>query len=302
MLQSVYRPDGRLEAATETTLRFLFMVDRFDENQKFITPEAIVCEKRTGEILIADTEPGKVYIFDENGQPLYVIQYKEMVNPCGLAIRSTGEIYVSDRIANKIFVFDFQGGFIRELDLRKVLRKRRVVPGRIAFDRFDNLYVLDKANYQFHIFDEDLKPILSFGSFGERSGEFEFPLGVAVGADFLVYVSDGSGIPLQVFDWRGRVVKTLGQKNAAGKFGLSFHAGICYENERETLWVADSRQQVIKGFDKKGNVVGTFGGFGDEEGKFLYPTDLAVDSKGRIFVVEKGTNRFQAFKIVRTKD
>jgi ABC-type Fe3+ transport system permease subunit/DNA-binding beta-propeller fold protein YncE len=62
------------------------------------------------------------------------------------------------------------------------------------------------------------------------------------------------------------------------------------------LWVPDTHYSRVMVFTPKGELLKQFGSFGREKGQFIYPSDVAFDAKGRIFVSEFGDHdRVQVF-------
>jgi DNA-binding beta-propeller fold protein YncE len=62
------------------------------------------------------------------------------------------------------------------------------------------------------------------------------------------------------------------------------------------LWVPDTHYSRVMVFSPKGELLKQFGRYGREKGEFIYPSDVAFDSKGRIFVSEFGDHdRIQVF-------
>jgi DNA-binding beta-propeller fold protein YncE len=62
------------------------------------------------------------------------------------------------------------------------------------------------------------------------------------------------------------------------------------------LWVPDTHYSRIMVFSPTGKLLKQFGQYGREKGEFVYPSDIAFDSKGRVFVSEFGDHdRIQVF-------
>lgn len=61
------------------------------------------------------------------------------------------------------------------------------------------------------------------------------------------------------------------------------------------VFVTDTGNQRIQKFDREGNFVTQWGGFGNSEGQFNFPYGLIVDPKGHVFVVDSGNMRVQHF-------
>jgi len=61
------------------------------------------------------------------------------------------------------------------------------------------------------------------------------------------------------------------------------------------IYVADTQNDRIQKFDKKGKHVTCWGSHGSGDGQFRTPNDVAVDSKGNIYVADTFNNRIQEF-------
>jgi DNA-binding beta-propeller fold protein YncE len=62
------------------------------------------------------------------------------------------------------------------------------------------------------------------------------------------------------------------------------------------VWVPDTHYQRVMVYSPKGELIRQWGRMGTGPGEFIYPTDIAFDSKGNVFVSEYGDNdRIQVF-------
>ncbi len=57
------------------------------------------------------------------------------------------------------------------------------------------------------------------------------------------------------------------------------------------VYVSDTGNHRIEKFDKEGNFITQWGGFGNGEGQFNFPYGIAVDAKGSVFAVDSGNTR-----------
>jgi DNA-binding beta-propeller fold protein YncE len=67
-----------------------------------------------------------------------------------------------------------------------------------AVDAEGRVFVTDYANHRVQVFDHDGRFLAEWGEYGTDAGEFASALGVAVGGDGTVYVTD-AGKRLQAF-------------------------------------------------------------------------------------------------------
>ena len=61
------------------------------------------------------------------------------------------------------------------------------------------------------------------------------------------------------------------------------------------VFVTDTGNQRIQKFDRDGNFVTQWGGFGNADGQFNFPYGLVLDPRGHVFVVDSGNMRVQHF-------
>jgi len=131
----------------------------------------------------------------------------------------------------------------------------------------------------------------SWGGAGREAGRFVKPRGVAVDAKRgAVYVVDMSG-RCQKFTLAGDFLASWRLPDAllgTGE-GLAVTAG-------GELLVADTHYHRVLRYSPKGDLAGGFGRQGQKPGEFLFPTCVALDAKGNIYVAEYGGgNRVQKF-------
>ena len=140
-------------------------------------------------------------------------------------------------------------------------------------------------------------------SFG--AGLILFPHGLLVDPDGNVWVTDGlgkDGKGHQVFKFspEGKVLMTLGKPGVAGSATDEFNApSAVLVAPNGDFFVADghggnTNARIVK-FDKTGKFIKTWGKKGSAPGEFDGPHTLAMDSRGRLFVGDRGNNRIQIF-------
>lgn len=66
-------------------------------------------------------------------------------------------------------------------------------------------------------------------------------------------------------------------------------------DESGDIFVSDTGNQRIQKFDRDGNFITQWGGFGTNDGQFNFPYGLSVDSRGHVFIVDSGNMRVQQF-------
>jgi NHL repeat len=155
-----------------------------------------------------------------------------------------------------------------------------------------------------------LDPILKFDPSGNLvksfgAGMFVRPHGLFIDRNDNVWVTDGEGMPgkgQQVFEYSpdGKVLLTLGRAGVAGDGPDTFNKpSDVLVAPNGDIFVADghgpgSNARIVK-FSRSGKFLMSWGKEGSAPGEFRYPHRLALDSRGRLFVADRGNNRIQIF-------
>jgi DNA-binding beta-propeller fold protein YncE len=128
------------------------------------------------------------------------------------------------------------------------------------------------------------KVINEFGISGQGEGEFEYPRAIDIADDGTIYVVDKTG-RIQQFTPGGKFINMfkMPQTESGKPTGISF-------GPDGNLYVADTHYHRVMVFSPKGEIIRQWGKFGQENGSFIFPTDVAFSGDGRIFVSEYGGN------------
>ena len=150
------------------------------------------------------------------------------------------------------------------------------------------------------LFDESGRLRTSFGA-----GMLVFPHGIHVDPDGNVWVTDargkdGKGHQVFKFSRDGKVLLVLGKAGVTGDgpdtFNQPSDVAVAVNGD---IFVADghdanSNARIVK-FSKDGTFIKTWGQRGSGPGEFDTPHGLSFDSRGRLFVADRGNNRIQIF-------
>jgi ABC-type Fe3+ transport system permease subunit/DNA-binding beta-propeller fold protein YncE len=128
------------------------------------------------------------------------------------------------------------------------------------------------------------KVLYAFGRTGRGPAEFIYPRAIDIDAEGLLFIADKTGRIQHLTpqaELRGLIKMPVTE---AGKpTGISV-------GPNGNLYVADTHYHRVVVFSSTGELIKQFGKFGREDGCFIYPTDVAFASDGRIFVSEYGGN------------
>ena len=164
--------------------------------------------------------------------------------------------------------------------------------GLAISDDGQRLYVADLRGSQVLVADFQKRTVARFAP----SESFALPFNVALDADENVYVSDSQAKNVMVFTKDGQRVRMFGPKE-----GLERPTGLAIDRQRRIIYVADtshsdSGNHRVFAYTLEGRVVREVGrGRGGEEGAFNFPSYLALDAAGNLYVNDSMNFRVQVF-------
>jgi len=180
----------------------------------------------------------------------------------------------------------------------------------VASDGDGNLWVAERCGAN-NCAGSTLDPIMEFDSRGNfiksfGSGMLLFPHGIFIDRANHIWVTDGhvgdgKGDDVLEFDRNGKVLRTLGKPGVSGDGPDTFHEpNAILIAPNGDIFVADGHEpdkgnaRVVK-LNPEGKFIKQWGMHGSGPSQFEMPHTLAMDSKGRLFVGDRGNNRIQVF-------
>jgi DNA-binding beta-propeller fold protein YncE len=170
------------------------------------------------------------------------------------------------------------------------------------------IWALDRCGANEHgCIDSKLDPVIEFDQAGNPlrhfgAGLFDTPHGIYVDKDGSVWVTDGQIHQVIKFSPDGKVLMTLGKRGQGGEGTDVFAAptnvivlangDVLVQDGHDNCKCTNFR---IMRFNKDGTFIKQWGKKGSEPGEFGGLHGLALDSKGRLFIVDRTNNRIEIF-------
>jgi DNA-binding beta-propeller fold protein YncE len=121
------------------------------------------------------------------------------------------------------------------------------------------------------------------------------PRGLAVRGQRLI-VADDHHHRLVVMDFGGRVIRTVGSGQGAGKNQFSFPFGVAVDPQGRVFVADDINQRVLRfGPQPDYKYKARWGSYGTGPGKLAFPRAIASDRSGALYVTNTGNDRIDVF-------
>jgi len=150
--------------------------------------------------------------------------------------------------------------------------------GRVYVSDIGRVLIFDKAAKRLSIIGQN-HPVINLvrpaGIFYDRKNS-------------LLYVADPGLDRVLVYGKDGRLVLELGRNGE-----LKDPGAVVVDSARNKVYVTNTKLHDVSVFDTKGGFIKNIGERGKEPGYFNFPTQLAIDGSGNIYVVDAGNFRIQ---------
>jgi uncharacterized protein (TIGR03663 family) len=240
---------------------------------------------------------------DADNRPL-ALDDGEFCEPWGVAVGPEGRVYVADTWNHRVQVFDAEGRFLGKVGVfgqagASVSSAPDVFygPRDVVVDGEGRVYVSDTGNKRIQVFapyedlDPDLNYLTSLGGPGIIEGRLDEPVGLAIGADGLLYVADTWNRRVQVLTLEGTFVRQwpMGGWESQSPANKPYLA----DDGAGRIYVSDPEGMRVVVFDAQGTPLVALKGAG--ESFFRLPVGVLVDGEGRLWVSDAAGDRVLRF-------
>lgn len=253
---------------------------------EFVFPQGVAVDAE-GDVHVADTNNNRVVRYrgrDTSGhEALFTIGTfgggnGEFAGPTGIAGAPDGSVYVVDRVGNHAQRFNSFGSWMVSWGAFGFGDGQFSQPSGCAVDASGNVYVTDEGNDRVQKFTANGV----FLSKWDQPNEFDRPHDVAVDVFNNVWVIDFDTV--KGFDTDG---------NFLAVWSAPFGEGIGTDPEGN-IYVACPLTNSVRKYKPDGTLLFEWGTFGNGNGQFNAPTDVACDAAGYVYVCD-GNDRVQQF-------
>lgn len=158
-------------------------------------PNALAVDP-SGKIHAVDSHAGMVRTFGSDGQAGTPYGAGTLDFPVDICISTDGsEVFVADQGLGQIAVFDSNGALLRMIGSPGEFVRLQGV----TLDDSGRLFALDAFQDQVRLIESNGDPVVSFGHFGDWSGAFRTPLGLAAVPGDRVFISSSGTSMIEVF-------------------------------------------------------------------------------------------------------
>lgn len=231
---------------------------------------------------VVDAKAGEIISFDDAGKELARFAAAgQLQHPVALVRDKKGKLWVSDRGANQIFHVDLQ---TRKIDrfMVKHRKLKTIVPGHLALDKDDNLYMTDVASGRILKYDTDFTLLAEFLPPPGGRGFFD----LKIKGDKL-FALDTIARTVSSFDLKGEILRTV-------KLPEHLILPIALEIDAvENLYILDRHGREVVVCDKEGRQRYSFFSAGLLPGYLSHGSALLFDWQGNLCVADERNGRVE---------
>jgi len=168
-------------------------------------------------------------------------------------------------------------------------RNAFILPVAVAVGRDGRIAVADMGRRCVHLYLPQRQRYLRL--VGSEREVVTSPVGVLFDEDLRLYLADSAG-KVFVFGPDGAPLYTF---EHAGTEKLQRPTGLAYSPEKQLLYVVDTLAHTVYALGRNGALAFSFGGRGEAEGRFNFPTHVARSPSGELYVTDSLNFRVEIF-------
>ncbi len=221
--------------------------------------------------------------------------------PNGVAVGPDDSVYVIDSWNGRVQVFSPKGKNTSIFTTEDGFWG----PREIAVSSTGLVYVADTGKHRIVEFDNKGKKLRAWGKLdsktgqavkGDKQGEFNEPIGLALDQAGNLYVADRLNFRIQVFSGDGHYVRQWPVDGWATE-QIDMEPHMALDQAHGILYVTDGRGKKIYCYDiKDGKKVATIDKSAAGADYFQVPIGVAVDKDGNLYVVDAGLGKVVKMK------
>jgi sugar lactone lactonase YvrE len=266
---------------------------------QFRSPDGVAVDAN-GNVFVADAGNDRVQKFSPNGVPLGQIAGTGasgglLSGPHGVAVDQAGFIYIADTNNNRIQKYSPACGFVAQWGTGGTAEGQFDGPMAVAVGPTGEIHVADVGNRRIQVFSSSGAFLRRLGSAGSGVGQFNMgPMGVAVDAAGNVYATEQFVDGIWEFSPDGLHVRRFNIGLPVPYEPVGDLRGLAVDGAN--LYVADQALNTVDVFQLVGGFLYQLGAAaGSGNGQFRFPTGVAADAVGNLYVVDGSNNRLQKF-------
>ncbi|MDJ1484334.1 T9SS type A sorting domain-containing protein [Cytophagaceae bacterium YF14B1] len=266
-----------------------------------------------GNIYVADDMNHRIQKFDSKGN--FLIQFgssgvgnDQFNKPHYIDVDADGNLYIVDypsvpRV--RVRKFDSQGHFIKQIGSAGDSIGQYQQIADIRLDNRGHIYVatIGGAISPYNPVWGGVQKYDVEGNFITKYGldmytQFEGPEDLATDADNNIYMVDRFNYQIDKFNTQGKILQSI-EAPIRGRNGYGT-GGIALDKEKNIYIISlyditNYRENQIQKFSPEGELLTRIGVAQNDADMLRYPTNMAIDKAGNIFVVDQGKDRIAKF-------
>lgn len=261
-------------------------------------------------------KPARVTIFNAAFFPVREIFFDkiegaESFQPARVAVSQDGVIYLSGINTRGVLVLDNDGNFLRWLKpedrvfskvaIKEALAAKKREAEKAAAESAGEAEDTD-ASDEFYAPYADIPTELMPKSKQEVKKEENYGVAPVLVADLVIdseghiYLLSEETSKVYVYSANEQLLFSFGHKG--GAFGkMSRPRALAVDEKKKCVYIVDYMRHTVLIFDLAGKFMYEFGGMGWSPGWFNYPTDIALNRNGELYIADLFNNRVQVLDV-----